>query len=284
MTGKTVLVTGAGGYIGSFVVRELLDLGLNVKAIDRNVSSIDSRAQLIDYNIFDGKSGVFQDLGKPDVLIHLAWRDGFVHNSPAHLENLNAHFNFLKSMVDGGLKHLLVMGTMHEVGYHEGEIDEETPTNPYSMYGVSKNALRQSLEIYLRDKDTVFQWLRAFYIFGDDARSKSIFSKLIQANKEGKKSFPFNSGRNKYDFILVEKLAKQIALTSLQTEVRGIINCCSGEPVALGDVVEKFIQDNNLNIELNYGVYPDRPYDSPAIWGNNEKIKAIVENFNRQFV
>ncbi|MDT0126582.1 NAD(P)-dependent oxidoreductase [Paenibacillus sp. RRE4] len=284
MTGKTVLVTGAGGYIGSFVVRELLDLGLNVKAIDRNVSSIDSRAQQIDYNIFDGKSSVFQDLGKPDVLIHLAWRDGFVHNSPAHLENLNAHFNFLKSMVDGGLKHLLVMGTMHEVGYHEGEIDEETPTNPYSMYGVSKNALRQSLEIYLRDKDTVFQWLRAFYIFGDDVRSKSIFSKLIQANKEGKKSFPFNSGRNKYDFILVEKLAKQIALTSLQTEVRGIINCCSGEPVALGDVVEKFIQDNNLKIELNYGVYPDRPYDSPAIWGNNEKIKAIVENFNRQFV
>ncbi|MCP1137542.1 NAD(P)-dependent oxidoreductase [Paenibacillus polysaccharolyticus] len=284
MTGKTVLVTGAGGYIGSFVVRELLDLGLNVKAIDRNVSSIDSRAQLIDYNIFDGKSSVFQDLGKPDVLIHLAWRDGFVHNSPAHLENLNAHFNFLKSMVDGGLKHLLVMGTMHEVGYHEGEIDEETPTNPYSMYGVSKNALRQSLEIYLRDKDTVFQWLRAFYIFGDDVRSKSIFSKLIQANKEGKKTFPFNSGRNKYDFILVKKLAKQIALTSLQTEVRGIINCCSGEPVALGDVVEKFIQDNNLKIELNYGVYPDRPYDSPAIWGNNEKIKAIVENFNRQFV
>ncbi|MFC6648295.1 NAD-dependent epimerase/dehydratase family protein [Paenibacillus rhizoplanae] len=108
------------------------------------------------------------------------------------------------------------------------------------MYGIAKNSLRQSLSLLLQDKAVVFQWLRAFYIYGDDAKSKSVFSKIIQAEEEGKEVFPFTTGENKYDFITIEELAEQISLAAMQTKVKGIINCCSGIPISLKDKVEEF--------------------------------------------
>lgn len=275
---KSILVTGAGGYIGRHVVEKLLDLGIEVTSVDNNAELIDVRANRIEYDIFSNKENIYEDLGRPDVCLHMAWRDGFVHNSESHLFNLYSHYNFIKNMVDGGLRHVVVMGTMHEIGYFEGEINESTPTNPNSLYGIAKNSLRQSLEVLLKDKEVILQWLRAFYIYGDDQKSKSIFSKIIQAEKEGREKFPFTSGVNKYDFIQVDELAKQIALCATQTEITGIINCCSGVPVSLGEVVENFILKNNYQIRLDYGAFPDRPYDSPAIWGNNEKIMKILNN------
>ena len=62
-----------------------------------------------------------------------------------------------------------------------------------------------------------------------------------------------------------------------QDGVDGIINICSGEPVALGEYIENFIKDNGFSLELAYGEYPDRPYDSPAIWGDPSKLRKILE-------
>ena len=125
------------------------------------------------------------------------------------------------------------------------------------------------------------QWLRGFYIYGDDEESQSIFGKLYRSAHEGKKTFPFTSGKNKYDFLPVSELGKMIAACVMQEEVNGIINCCSGVPVSLGEQVESFIEANALDISLEYGVYPEREYDSPAIWGDATKIKQIMENADK---
>lgn len=273
-----VLVTGANGYIGRHVVKSLLDIGHEVTACDLRISDIDSRAAFLEENLFGNITNIFERLGSPDVCIHMAWRDGFVHNSPSHIGDLSAHYKFLTAMIDGGLKHLAVMGTMHEVGYWEGAINENTPCNPMSMYGVAKNALRQAMMLYCKDKDCKLYWLRAYYILGDDSRNHSIFAKLLQADKEGKALFPFTTGKTKYDFISVEELAKQIAIASTQEKITGIINCCSGNPVSLADRVEQYIKDNHLSIKLDYGKYPDRPYDSPIIYGDATKIQTILSN------
>lgn len=274
-----ILVTGANGYIGRHVVCELLDQGHEVTACDVRLTEVDKRATLLEYNILSGSYlNVYDELGSPDVCLHMAWRDGFVHNSSNHMGDLSNHYKFICSLIDGGLKQLAVMGTMHEVGYYEGAIDEDTPCYPISSYGIAKDALRSSIQLYTKSHGCILQWVRAYYIVGDDLKSNSIFAKIRSAVLEGKTSFPFTSGKNKYDFIEIGELALQISAVITQKDVSGIINCCSGKPISLGERVEAFLKENNLDISLEYGVFPDRDYDSPCVYGNDSKIRMILSN------
>lgn len=273
-----VLVTGAGGYVGRHTVTALADIGHEVTGTTRPGSrqDVDPRARVCEVDILGQDIVAEQTFGfVPDVIVHLAWADGFRHNARSHIENLSAHFNFLTAMVDQGVAHIAALGTMHEVGYWEGAIDASTPTTPLSLYGVSKNALRRGLEIDLAGK-AVFQWLRCYYIYGDDRNNQSIFTRLLCAVDEGKSTFPFTTGTSKYDFILVEELGRQIAAVASQTAATGIINCCTGNPVSLATQVEAFIKNHELPLSLEYGAFPDRPYDSPAVWGDATVINGIM--------
>ena len=274
--GKSVLVTGAGGYIGRHVVTELLERGLRVKALDLRMDGVDRRAERISIDLFSGDPDIYEAMGRPDVVLHMAWRDGFKHNSPAHLDDLAKHYHLIDNLYAGGLKRLAVMGTMHEVGYWEGAIDESSRCAPASLYGIAKNALREATRLSAAAHDAVFQWIRAYYIVGDDKFGDSIFSKLLAAAEEGRSTFPFTTGKNKYDFISVDELATQIAAIVDQDAVTGIINACTGRPMTLAERVEGYIAENGLDIALDYGAFPDRPYDSPGVWGDATKIRAIL--------
>ena len=274
---KKILVTGANGYIGQRVVTYALDKGYQVVACDIKNTGIDARAIFCEESILSGDVDIYKNVGEPDICIHLAWQDGFSHNAESHMMNLSKHYEFLINLINSGCENIAVMGSMHEIGYWEGKIDANTPCNPMSMYGVAKNALRQALMLKAKEKQFRLYWLRAYYILGDDDRNHSIFTKLLEAERTGKTEFPFTSGKNKYDFIDVKQLAGMIVDAATQTEYTGVINVCSGEPVALGDKVEQFIREKHLSITLKYGAFPDRIYDSPVVYGDNSIIKKIEE-------
>lgn len=275
---ETILVTGAGGYIGRHVVRALLEQGNRVIATVRpgSRSEVDSRASVIAADVLDPGFEV-RSLAEeaPDAVIHLAWQDGFAHNAPSHMLQLSNHFALLERLAEWGIPRIAVLGTMHEVGYWEGAIDADTPTNPLSLYGIAKDALRRSVFVELANRVSV-QWLRCYYINGDDRNNQSIFSRILEAVDRGESTFPFTTGRNRYDFIDVAELAHQIATVSTMPDVSGIINCCSGEPVSLAEAVESFIATNDLPITLQYGAFPDRPYDSPGVWGDASRIRELM--------
>lgn len=279
-----VLVTGVNGYIGRHVAEFLLKEGHEVLGADIHFEDLDPRIKQISYPIFDGSEDIFDKMERPDVCIHLAWRDGFVHNSEAHIADLPKHYFFIKNMLKGGLKQIAVMGSMHEIGYWEGEIGENTPTNPRTLYGIAKDALRNITKQLCEENGAVFLWLRGYYILGDDSRNHSIFSKIVQWEKEGKTTFPFTSGKNKFDFIQVDELAKYIAIAATQNEITGVIECATGNPVSLADKVNEFLQVNGLKIKPEYGAFPDRSYDSSATWGSVEKISSILKQYEAEKV
>ena len=108
----------------------------------------------------------------------------------------------------------------------------------------------------------------------------SIFSKITAAEETGKTEFPFTFGQNQFDFIDYEDFCEQVARAVCQDAVLGIINICSGHPEKLADRVEHFIKYNGYKIKLQYGAFPDRPYDSKAVWGDSTKIDQIMSAGN----
>lgn len=271
-----VLVTGANGYLGLGIVEAILNTGNEVLAVDIQLDRVDNRAEKKTGNLFEIENP-YEYYSKPDVLLHLAWRDGFVHYSSAHIDDLPKHYAFIKRFAESGCKHISVMGSMHEIGFYEGSINENTPCHPTTPYGIGKNALRDLTSMICKQNNCVFQWMRGYYIVGNSKYGSSIFSKIAAAAEEGKKAFPFTLGQNQYDFIDYPDFCTQVAAVVTQSQEQGIINICSGRPEKLADRVERFIKENNFDIKLQYGVFPDRPYDSKAIWGNDQKIKKICE-------
>lgn len=270
-----ILVTGANGYLGEGIVKSIINNGHKVIAADLSVQNVDSTAERKSCNIFEIENP-YEYFGYPDALLHLAWRDGFVHNSEAHINDLSNHYFFIKRMAEAGVKKVAALGTMHEIGFFEGSINENTPCHPMSLYGIGKDALRNVVQLLSKQYGFIFQWLRGYYIVGNSQFGNSIFSKITAAVQEGKKEFPFTTGQNQYDFIDYDDFCNQVAAAVVQDKINGIINICSGKPEKLADRVERFIKENDYDIKLKYGAFPDRPYDSKAVWADDTKIKQIL--------
>lgn len=276
-----IVITGGNGYIGRNLLKYLSTTNHHITSVSRSAfesyGQNSSNLKHIELDILSENCEIYDKLGKPDILIHLAWESGFSHNESSHFNNIVKHINFIENMLKGGLKQLVVSGTMHEIGYFVGEVDETTPTNPQNLYGIAKNFLRQTTEILCKNYSATYQWLRIFYIYGDDINNNSIFTKILRADQDRKKSFDLNSGELLYDFIRIENLVNQMRFVIEQNTVNGIINCCTGNPISLKTMVNNFLIENNLSIKIEYDKFPIRPYDSRAIWGSNKKINLICK-------
>lgn len=270
-----ILVTGANGYLGQGIVRHILDCGMDVVAADFAVDHVDERAERVPCNLFSVEEP-YNFFGQPDILLHLAWRDGFIHYSDTHISDLPKHYAFLQKIVNSDIKRIAVMGSMHEIGFYEGSIKEDTPCNPVTPYGISKNALRELTVMLCKGKNKKFQWMRGYYIVGNTQYGSSIFSKIAAAEAKGQSEFPFTMGQNQFDFIDYELFCEQVARAVMQEEILGVINICSGHPEKLADRVERYLIENGYKIKLKYGAFPDRPYDSKAVWGDSRKIEEIM--------
>lgn len=273
-----ILVTGANGYLGLGIVRHLLNDGHEVIATDFMTERCDSRAVRKDCDLFEIEDP-YEYFNEPEVVLHLAWKDGFEHSSHNHIDSIPAHHKFLEKIYVSDVRRVAVMGSMHEVGFFEGSIDENSPCNPLSLYGIAKNAIRQDAEYLARINHKKIQWLRAYYIVGNTSYGSSVFSKIVQTAEKGIKEFPFTMGLNQFDFLDYDDFCTQVVAAVTQSRINGIINVCAGQPEKLADRVERFIKENGLDIELQYGVFPDRPYDSKAVWGNNKKIREIMADY-----
>ena len=67
-------------------------------------------------------------------------------------------------------------------------------------------------------------------------------------------------------------------VVAIYEDCSGIYHCCTGQPITLREMVDSFIAENHLTIKAQYGVFPERSYDSPEIYGDNTKIKIIMKD------
>jgi dTDP-6-deoxy-L-talose 4-dehydrogenase (NAD+) len=277
-----VLVTGATGFIGNYVVSELLNKNLDIittgiepkKKIFHGWSE---KTTYIQADINEYRTDWFSYFGEPDILIHLSWQGLPKFQELFHFEkNLPNNYFFLKNMVENGCRKVVVIGTCLEYGMKSGALKEDLETKPVNSYALAKDTLRKQLEQMQKKNDFYFKWLRLFYMYGKWQNPNSILSQLETAVERGDKIFNMSAGDQLRDYLPVEKVAEYITNISLQDKVNGIINCCSGEPISIRKLVENYLKENNKNIELNLGYYPYLDYEPMAYWGDDEKLRNAI--------
>lgn len=282
---KKVLVTGATGFIGGYVIKELLSKGYEV------IATSTSREKAMSYEWYDKVDFIPCDLkavsftdnlynffDKPDMLIHLAWEGLPNYKSGFHLEeNLPRHYTFLKKLIQQGLNDVTVAGTCLEYGMVEGCLNEDMVPHPANPYAVAKNSLRNSLEILRQEIPFIFKWIRLFYMYGKGQNPNSLFSQLEAAIASKETIFNMSGGEQIRDFLPVGKAAEYITKIALQNKVKGIINCCSGKPVSLKQLVQEYLKKRDALITLNLGHYPYTDYEPMCFWGDTKKLNLVIE-------
>jgi len=283
---KKVLVTGATGFIGNYVVRELLEKNCSVIASSAHENSAKQKDWIdhVDYVPFDIKEvnesiNYFDFFGGPDLMIHLAWEGLPNYKSSFHIEeNLPGHIRFLTNLVQNGLRDLTVAGTCLEYGMQEGALREDMPALPSTSYAIAKNELRKALETMHQNYPFSLKWARLFYIHGKGQNPNSLLSQLDQALANDEPVFNMSGGDQSRDYLSVEKAAEYLVRIALQNEVAGIINCCSGEPITIRQFLRNYLSKLGRNISLNFGYYPYPDYEPLHYWGDNNKLKTVLKN------
>ena len=283
---KRILVTGATGFIGNYVIKELLNHNCTVIATSSDHTKAEAASWYpeVIYIPFDLKGygnsvNLYSLLGEPDTMIHLAWEGLPNYKETFHIEeNLPRHLAFLNNLVNNGLKDLLVTGTCFEYGMKEGCLKEDMETEPANPYAVAKDQLRRQLEILAAEKQIHFKWVRLFYMYGKGQSTNSLFSQLDKALANAEPVFNMSGGGQERDYLPVEQVAANIVTIALQNKVEGIINCCSGKPVAVKDLVQQYLAEKKQSIKLNLGFYPYTDYEPMSFWGDNSKLKTIISN------
>jgi dTDP-6-deoxy-L-talose 4-dehydrogenase (NAD+) len=281
-----VLVTGATGFIGNYVLEELLRHNCSVIASSTNQQKAEQAPWFnqvtyipFDFADFDPAVNYYRFFDEPDLMIHMAWEGLPNYKSSLHEEiNMPRHLTLLTNLVKNGLKDLTVTGTCFEYGMQEGCLREDMPALPTNPYGKAKDTLRKELERLQDQHFFIFKWARLFYMYGKGQNPNSLLSQLDSALIKGEQVFKMSGGEQVRDFLPVEKVATNIVQIALQQKVTGVINCCSGEPVTVKVFVENYLKKQGKKIKLNLGVYPYPDYEPMCFWGDATKLKSIVTN------
>jgi len=281
-----ILVTGATGFIGQYAVAELIRRGHTVIASSANPQKARQadwygQVEYIPFNLAEQPSDadIFSFFGAPDSLIHLAWEGLPDYKGAFHLEeNYPRHAAFLENLLAHGLHDLTVIGTCLEYGMQEGKLEEQRPAKPIVAYASAKNRLRIRLEELQTKYSFSLRWVRLFYMYGRGQNPKSLLSQLDKALEAGEKIFNMSGGQQVRDYLPVEKVAAYIVRIAEQRRVQGIINCCSNHPVAVADLVEDYLRRVRKKISLNLGYYPYPDYEPMRFWGDDSKLKIILED------
>jgi len=276
-----VAVTGATGFIGRHVVAELVRRSIAPVLVLRPSSTLPAEMASLPVARIDlakPPADAYEAMARPDALIHLAWGGLPNYRSLHHFETeLPQQYAFLRQLVEAGLPRLVVTGTCFEYGMQCGPLHEGLEPRPTNPYGLAKDMLRQQLDYLRQQRPFHLTWLRLFYLFGEGQAAGSLYAQLRQAAARGDASFDMSGGEQLRDYLQVTEVARQLVSLSLMDPAAGIVNLCSGTPISVRSLVERWIDEHRWSIRPNLGRFPYPEHEPMAFWGDATKLKQCLE-------
>ena len=283
---EKILVTGGTGFLGGYVVEELISKGLTPTVLTRNrkMKVFDGLRDKINFDEIDllDFSAVRNYIAKfrPDRIIHLA---GYVYRTseqPGILEksNFEATVNLLEAAASAKVKRIVITGTADEYGFQNCPQIETMSAMPVSEYAVSKNKAVNYALAANQTNGLPVVITRPFTIYGIGQPAKMFVSQAIEAAVGGVR-FEMSRGEQKRDLLFVTDFVNAIIKLLTADGIEGeIFNLGSGQSVALKEVAKKIWEIAGANERLlRIGARPtgeSELYDTQA---DVSKIKRMLD-------
>lgn len=296
---KKILVTGGSGYIGSVVVKRLLERGYDVTVFDNlergHRCNVDKRAKLIEGDLRNaGEILTAMREVRPDAVLHFA-AYALVGESMANpmmyfTNNVKGGVNLLESMQDVGCKRIVFSSSCATYGIPPALPIEEnmlqTPTNPY---GHSKLMFEQMCNWLAEAKGFKPTFLRYFNAAGEvpefdmvedhDPEThiipnvlKVALGKMPEVKIFGD-DYPTPDGTCIRDYVHLEDLSSAHIL-ALEKEALGAYNLGTGHGISVKEIVEACRRITGHPIPAK--ILPRRPGDPPALYASGQKARDVM--------
>lgn len=261
MPGKTVLVTGGAGFIGSHLVDRLISEGYRVRVIDNlstgrleNLKHLENnpnleiiKGDLKNYNdaleAVKGVNTVFHYAANPEVRVSTT-------NPRTHFEeNVVATFNLLEAMREHSVKELVFASSSSVYGEPEEiPVGEEAPVRPVSVYGASKAACENLIHAYTTLYGIKAVVLRYANVIGPRLRHGVIYDLLMKLRNNKEELEVLGDGTQTRSYIYItDAIEATITAWRSTTSSYEVYNIATEDWITVNEVVKTLLNELNLN-------------------------------------
>jgi len=261
-------VTGATGFIGSFLVRKLLSDGHEVVAVIRNpkaestwrITDILSDLTIITADLSNATAYREFRAIKPDAIFHLAW-DGVgsaERNSSKQItRNVITTLQMLEFCEQVCCPVFVGLGSQAEYGIATGALTEDFVCAPVTSYGTAKHAISLMANKFREITDTRVVWFRLFSAYGPMDDPGHLIPMLIKTLLAGDRP-SLTKCEQKWDYLYVTD-AVDALIRGVNSIAAGIFNLGSGQSQPLRDIVKLARDLVDPALQIGFGDIPYRP-------------------------
>lgn len=291
---KNILITGAGGFIGSHLVKKCVELGYNVKAFVRynsknNWGWLEDSKYLNDIQViagdirdFDSVSNSMQDC---DTVFHLAALIGIPYSYVSPLAyirtNIEGTYNVLQAAKQHNMKNILVTSTSETYGTAQYiPINEKHPLVGQSPYSASKIAADQIALSYFRSFGLPVKIVRPFNTFGPRQSARAFIPTVISQILDGKTQIKLGNLNPTRDLTFVkDTVSGFLAIANSENLYGEVTNIGMNEEISMGDLVHLIADLMNKNVIIEEDNQRIRPTKSEVkqLRCDNTKIQKYTD-------
>jgi nucleoside-diphosphate-sugar epimerase len=276
------LVTGAAGFIGAQVVRQLIHDGWDVVALVRprtrmdRLAEVGSSFQRVECDLADtAKLTAELRAAPPELCLHLAWYVApDVHEAAANFDCVTHGTSLLRMLDAIGCPRSVFVGTYLEYDLALGDLTEETPLRPQNLYAACKHALHTMAESYCRMRGRSFVWARLFNNYGPGEYDGPLVSHIIRRLLDGEPC-ALTSGEHHRDYLHVEDTARALCALA-RSSFEGAVNVSSGEEVSIATIARTIGELTGRSDLLRFGAYPAAAHHAARIRGDVTRLRQAV--------
>jgi nucleoside-diphosphate-sugar epimerase len=283
-----VLLTGATGFIGSFLLKKLVAEGHEVVILARlksqfyRIEDVINNITIIytDYFNLNECETEIMDFN-PEVVYHIGWLgvENTMHNDESLLfKNIQSTLSLVKVIIKCNVKVVVALGSQAEYGPYRCFINETQSANPTSLYGIAKLSAYNIFRYYLNANNIRLVWLRLFSSYGPSDNPNWLIPYLIRTIAEGK-SPALTKGEQIWDYLYIDDVVSAIMACVNTKNASGLFNLGSGIGYSLKSIITQIRDIIDPNISLGFGEVEYRTDQVMVLQADNTKLRLETNWF-----